>query len=399
MPSQHALLSPSSAHRWLHCPPSARECEHIEEVPSSYAVEGTLAHECCERLLLDYNSGVSWMKFKDVGSEMYFHALSYYKSVMSLKSELESIYGEPAILDVEVRLNFGEWIPESFGTSDAVIVCSSELWVIDFKYGKGVQVSAVNNPQLRIYAAGALRKYDIEGKIRKVGMMIIQPRLESQTIDIIDSRDLLAWCDSIKRTANLAYSGAGEHCAGEWCRFCKVKNDCRTRAELNLELARRDFAPARSLSDDEIGMILSKVEQSGLMEWLSDLKTEAINRQLAGRKIQGWKLVKSRGVRQFANSQMTFERLAMSGKISMDDMYEKKPKSPAQIEKLLGKAPFKALIREDEILSSTPKPVLASESDNRPSFEIGIKSALEDFSDTEEISETKSFDLSFLNNH
>lgn len=394
MPSQHALLSPSAAHRWLHCPPSARECEKIPEIPSSYAEEGTLAHECCERLLLNHEEGVSWMASENIVPEMREHAESYYNSVMSLKSGLEKRYGEKAELGVEVRLNFGEWIPESFGTSDAVVVCGSELWVIDFKYGKGIPVSAVDNPQLRIYAAGALRKYDSCGKIRKVSMMIIQPRLESVSTDIMDSRDLIAWCESIRGQANLAYSGAGEHCAGEWCRFCKVKSDCRARAELNLEIARRDFTPVKALSNEEIGMILTRIETSGLFEWISDLKTEALNRQLAGHKIAGWKVVRSRGIRQFADSQRTFERLAMSGKIRMEDMYDKKPKSPAQIEKLLGKKPFAALIHEDEIRTSSGKPALAPESDKRPVFETGLSSAAEDFAEP-----AGHIDLSFLNNH
>lgn len=236
MYSKHALLSPSSASRWIQCPPSARECEKIPDESSPYSKEGSLAHKCCERLLINHDEGISWMESENISKDMREHAESYYSEVMALKAELEQRYGEPAELGIEVRLAFDEWIPESFGTADAVLACGSELWVIDFKYGKGIPVQAVDNPQLRIYAAGALRKYDTEGKIRNIGLRIIQPRrlLTDRMTERISVSVLLKWMESIRKPANLAYSGAGYFKVGDWCRFCKIKYTCRARAENNM---------------------------------------------------------------------------------------------------------------------------------------------------------------------
>lgn len=350
---KHALLSPSSASRWIQCPPSARECEKIPNKSSSYSKEGSLAHKCCERLLINHDEGISWMESENISKEMREHAESYYSEVMSLKAELEQRHGESAELGIEVSLAFDERIPESFGTADAVLACGSELWVIDFKYGEGIPVQAVGNPQLRIYAAGALRKYDTEGKIRDIGLRIIQPRNKSLTdgmTERISVSGLLGWMESIRKPANLAYSGAGYFKAGNWCRFCNIKYTCRARAEKHMRLLKMDCEPIGHLSDDDIGRILKDVKTSGVISWLNDLEAEALKRMLEGRNIAGLELVNNRGRREFADPQGIFKRLAMSGKISIDEMYETKPKTPAQIEKLLGKKIFDSLVNKDDFL-------------------------------------------------
>lgn len=372
----HALLSPSSSHRWLHCPPSARLCEEYPDVPSAYAQEGTLAHECCERLLLDHEAGMQWMKDNGINSEMSDCAVGYYNEVMRIMEELSVKTGESVVLEVETRLSFSDWVPESYGTSDAIVVGGSDLWVIDFKYGRGVAVSAENNPQLMLYAAGAFRRFESRYPIKNIHMMIYQPRLDSVTTDSIKTADLLAWCESIKGTANLAYNGRGEFCAGSWCRFCKAKNECRARAELNLEMARQEFKPAKSLSSEELGLILTKIERSGLDAWVADIREEVRRRILSGEEIEGWKLVKGRSSRKFANPDAVIEKLSAFG-VPEDRLYERKPKSPAQIEKLLGKKAFAAVMDDDDIQYSEGHATLTVSSDKRPA--IRKTSAAEDF--------------------
>ena len=255
MPDRHALLGPSSSHRWLACPPSARLEETFPDVTSEYAEEGTQAHALCEALL------TKRVIFCD-DEEMLGYAEAYCDFV---EEELNAAKAKTpdAKLLVEQELDFGEYVPEGFGTSDAVIVSDNVLEVIDFKYGKGVPVSAIGNPQLRLYALGAYLSLSPIYDFDTVKMAIFQPRINNITTDTIAVDDLLKWAkEYVAPRAELAFKGEGEFCVGEHCRFCKASAICRARAEVAfsvIETAQDDLATevvtggmGATLSDEEI---------------------------------------------------------------------------------------------------------------------------------------------------
>ena len=234
MPNKHAMLSASSSARWLACPPSAQLCAALPDTVTDYALEGTCAHELAEykvqRLLGNPASNPTEnLDFYD--TEMEDCTDSYAQYIAEQLSTLQ----EPMVL-VEQRLDFSRYVPDGFGTGDCVIVAENVLTVIDFKYGKGVAVSADHNSQMMLYALGALELFDALYDIAEIRMVIFQPRTQNLSECIMPLSELLHWAETeLKPKAALAARGEGEFSAGEHCRFCKVKATCRKRAEYNLQ--------------------------------------------------------------------------------------------------------------------------------------------------------------------
>ena len=375
---KHALLSASSSHRWLACPPSARLCENYEDTGSEYAQQGTDAHSLCEHKL----KLALGMETKDQTKELSFYdeemeecACGYAEYVLSLVEEAKKNCKDPIIL-IEQKLDFSRFVKDGFGTGDCVIIADGTFYIIDYKHGKGVEVSAVENPQMMLYALGALELFDGIYDIDTVRMAIYQPRRENVSVCVMAKDDLLQWAyNDLMAKAKLAYDGEGEFNAGEHCRFCKAKAVCRKRAEYNLELARYDFEMPATLEEDEIAAILIKADE--LAAWAADVKEFALQQALSGVKYDGFKIVEGRSNRKYTDENAVSDTVRKAG----FDPYEPKLLGITAMEKLLGKKKF-AEILNGFVEKPQGKPALVPESDKRPPMNIGenaAKSAYEDF--------------------
>lgn len=363
--ANHAVLSASSSYRWLNCPPSVRLTERIPDNGSIYAAEGSEAHELCEYKLrqmlgmeahnpLDTPIGLQYYD-----GTMEDAATGYAAFVMELLEEIRKTCSDPIVM-VEQRLNFSRWVKDGFGTGDAVIVADGTLHVVDFKYGTGVPVSAEGNSQMRLYALGALDMFDDLYDINTVVTTMYQPRLANISTDTISKIDLLDWAENTLRPlADMAYKGEGELNVGSWCRFCKLRTTCRKRAEANLALAQHDFKLPPTLSDEEISVILNKLDD--LTSWAADIKQYALTAALSGTHFEGWKLVEGRANRRYTDEAAVAQAVIGSG----HDPYERKLLGITAMEKLLGKKQFAALLA-DLVERPQGKPTLVPISDKRP---------------------------------
>lgn len=368
---KHALLSASSAHRWLVCTPSARLEEQLPEKRSEYADEGTLAHEIAELKLRKYyiepmpkstfTRRLNKLKKHELfQEEMLKHTDTYLEYLQSITLSFSS---KPYVA-VEKRVDYSAYAPEGFGTVDCLIIAENTLYVTDFKYGKGVPVSAVDNPQMKLYALGAYKEYGFLYPIEKVKLAIVQPRLDNISEFELSIEELVAWGDEIKPIAQKAFNGEGEFVPGEHCKFCRAKAQCRARANEFLALEDFGLKDPQLLSDAEIGQILEKAMD--LESWVKALKDYALGETLKGKEIPGWKAVEGRGQRNFVDIEKAFEHLKANG-IDEAMLYERVPLTVSKLEKQLGKKQFKELLEEPGFIEKTPgKPTLVPISDKRP---------------------------------
>jgi len=383
MPKFHAKCSASKAERWMNCPGSiALEEKCPPEKPSGYADEGTLAHALAE---LRIRAGLTDEK---LDPEVYMNEYDrirndpLYSGEMDecTKSYYDLIYeaamaaGPDAEVLVEQRFRLDRWIPEGFGTSDAVLISGDTIEVFDFKYGKGVKVDAPGNPQLRLYGLGAATLFGDLYEFETVRMTIVQPRLDHVSSETMSLADLLKWADEeVAPKAKAAMKGTDELHAGGWCRWCPAKAVCRARADEQLALAREDFSfeAGPLLSDEEIGEVLVLAEE--LAKWVKDISDYAYEEAKAGRKFAGWKLVEGRANRKYADDQKVADALVKAG-YSEAMLYERKLYGITAMEKLVGKKKLSQVLG-DLIVKPKGKPVLVPESDSRPELD----SASEDF--------------------
>ena len=368
MPDVHAILSASSAHRWLHCTPSARLEATIPDNSGKYAQEGTLAHSIAELKLAKYFQPMSKATFtrrmnKLKADPLYDPEMDRYTNEYAeyVKTRAAAYCMAPSVM-LERRVDFSRFVPHGFGTSDCIIAIGKNLEVIDFKYGKGVKVSADENPQMMLYALGALDLISILMPIETVRMAIVQPRIDNISEYLVDAEVLTAWGKSIQPIAEMAYKGDGEQCAGEWCKFCRAKASCRTRADENMKLAKRDFVLPPLLSNDEVAQLLPQLDE--LVKWAADIQTFALDEVLAGRDIPGYKAVEGRSLRKFTDADAALKTLENEG-YSPDMLYERRPLTLAAIEKLIGKKSFDELL-SDFVDKPPGKPTLVPEADSRP---------------------------------
>lgn len=301
-PKGHAILSASSSERWLNCPPSARLCEAYEDKGSDYAAEGTDAHALCEFRLKqalgipaeDPIENLSWYN-----EEMEECAAGYAAYVVELLETAKQACSDPVVM-IEQRVDFSRWVQEGFGTADCILIADGVLNIVDYKHGQGVEVSAVRNPQMMLYALGALEIFDGIYDIDTVRMTIFQPRKSNISVYEMGKADLYNWADTeLTQKAQLAYEGQGDFSCGEWCRFCKANAECRERAAANLALARYEFRAPTLLDDEEIADILGKVD--ALTTWASDVKEYALQQAISGKEWTGWKLVEGRSNRKYTS--------------------------------------------------------------------------------------------------
>ena len=373
MPGKHALLSASSAHRWLHCPPSARLSESYEDKGSDYAAEGTDAHSLCEYKLktalgMQADDPTEHLSF--FNQEMDDCASGYAAYVLELVEAAKEACPDPVVL-IEQRVDFSRWVEEGFGTADCIIIADGTLQIVDYKHGLGVLVSAEENPQLLCYGLGALQLFDDIYDIDTVRVVIYQPRRDNLSSYELSKEDLLRWADDVlKPAADLAFAGNGNFLCGEWCGFCKAKNACRARAEANMELARYDFKLPPLLTDEDVEDILSKVDD--LVAWASDIKEYALQQAISGKVWTGWKLVEGRSNRRYVNDAAVAAAVTDAG----FDPYEQKILGVTAMQKMLGKARFEEILA-GLIEKPQGKPTLVPESDKRPA----MNNAKSDFSE------------------
>lgn len=376
---KHALLSASSSHRWLACPPSARLSEQFEDKASEYAQEGTDAHSLCEyklRRALGMEAADPTENLGFYNEEMERCAEDYASYVLELLGEVRQTCKDPVVL-IEQRLDYSRFVESGFGTGDCVVIADGTLYVIDYKHGKGVEVSAQGNPQMMCYALGALELFDGIYDIDSVCMTIYQPRRENISVFTMGKDELYTWAETVLApTAKLAYAGEGEFQAGEHCRFCKAKAVCRKRAEYNLELARYDFEMPASLDETEIAAILDRADE--LASWAADVKEYALQQALSGTEYPGYKVVEGRSNRRYINEDAVAATVSNAG----FDPYAHKVLGLTEMQKLLGKKRF------DELLGSLiekpqGKPTLVPSSDKRPEYQPAdpVESAKHDFSE------------------
>ena len=361
----HALLSASSSHRWLNCPPSARLCEGYDDKGSNFAAEGSDAHSLCEFKLRkalgmeakDPTEDLSWYD-----AEMEEAADGYAAFVMELVAEAKKTCSDPVVL-IEQRLDYSKYVQSGFGTGDCVLIADGTLHIVDFKYGRGVLVEAEENPQMKLYALGALEIFDCLYDIDTVSMTIYQPRRANVSTFTLSRQELLDWAETVLvPTAELAFAGDGEYHCGEWCQFCKAKADCRERARANMELARYEFRQPPLLTDEEVEEILGKLDS--LMDWASDIKDYALQAAISGKHWSGYKLVEGRANRRYTDENAVVAAVKAAG---YDPYDEPKLLGVTAMTTLLGRKQFNDILG-GLITKPQGKPTLVPESDKRPAM-------------------------------
>lgn len=379
----HAILSPSSAHRWLECPPSAVLESKFPDRRSESAQEGTFAHKWAEVQLRHFlgqdpsetvfDKTISEMKNDDFYNPGLENYVDEYVDVVTNKFMEAQERDRGADLLLEQRLDFQKWVPNGFGHGDAVILADGTMEIIDLKYGRNVKVEAQNNPQLRLYALGAYQELCYLYDIDHVAMTIVQPRNGGESSETLSVNELLAWGDSIKPIAEIAIKGGGEFKAGEHCQFCRAAERCKKLAEYQMEIAKHDFKDPDLLSDEDIAEILSKVD--GLVSWASSVKKFALKEAVQNnRKWPGWKLVEGKSCRTITDEEKAAGYLTKAGYADNQIWKPKELYGLTALEKLVGKKKLADLL-EPVIAKPPGKPTLAPESDKRPEW----NSASEDF--------------------
>ena len=358
----HALLSASSAHRWLNCPPSAVAAEAYTNEGSDFTREGTLAHEVAEAYARGtMKGGRDWSLDEGVDMEMLNCGEGYRDYIQ------EQIHGDDALVMLEQRVDFSPWVPDGFGTADCIIIQGNTMDVIDYKYGKGVAVSAIDNPQEMCYGLGALNDYGFAYEIEKVRLHIYQPRINNVSVHELTADELLAWADEVlKPAAELAAQGKGKYSAGSHCKFCPHAGRCRELTKTCSDYVVTHGVGRRVpvLAPFEVAEILAMEPMISL--WLKRVKDQALSSMLHGEQVPGYKVVAGRGSRQWADDIEVAAALSSAG-YAQGDYTETKVLSVAQMEKAIGKKKVAELVG-GQILTHTGAPTIALETDKRPAY-------------------------------
>ena len=366
----HAVLSASGSKRWLSCPPSARLERMFPDRAGEAAQEGTLAHALAELRIRywlgeisEYDMGVR--NDRAQRDELYSPEMSeYVQEYVDLC--VEKINAAQGVALVEERLDFSRWVRNGFGTGDMVIIGDGVLEIVDLKYGKGVPVSAEGNTQMQLYALGAIEQYGYIYDFDHVRMSIFQPRNGGLSTQLMPVNELLAWGESIKPIAELAYAGKGDFKAGNHCRFCRAAAQCKALSEYNMEIAKLEFRDADLLTDDEVSFVLERVD--GLVRYAEKIKTFALEEALKGHRWPGFKVVAGRSNRKITDEAKAVKLLRKAG--YADDVIYKplEMQTITALEKLVTKKKFGELL--GSVIEKPPgKPTLVSEDDKRPEYD------------------------------
>ncbi len=359
----HALLSASSSDRWLACPPSAVANEAYPNQDTSFTQEGTTAHEVAEaiaRLRIDPLAKVEMPD--NYTAEMLDCAHEYADYIEEQKKSND------ATVLLEQRVDFSSWVPEGFGTCDCIIIQDDTLTIIDYKYGQGVQVNAIENTQLRLYALGAMNDYGNVLGITKIEMHIYQPRLNNISSDSITVEELMQWANkTVKPTATKASKGKGKYNPGEHCRFCKHAGRCRALTKLCTEYldthGMRVTVPI--LAPHEVADVLRMEPMVTL--WLKKVKEQAFTTLMNGEELPGYKLVEGKlGNRKWKDEAEVASTLA--NLYPRETFTETRLLSPSQMDKAIGKKKVAELL-EGLIERAPGAPTIAPVTDKRPALD------------------------------
>ena len=376
--ADHAVLSASGSHRWLNCTPSARLELEFENTGSEAAREGTAAHALCEHKLKRALHMRSRRPVSDYDSdEMEECTDAYAEFVMEQYETAKQVCDDPVVL-IEQRLDFSCYVPDGFGTGDCLIISDDRLHIIDFKYGMGVLVEAEDNPQMKLYALGALAVYDALYDIREVSMTIFQPRRENVSTWTVSVEDLKAWAENeLKPRAKAAYDGEGEYLPGEWCTFCRAAVRCRARAEEKLKLAQTEFRMPPLLTDAEIEEILAVLPD--LTKWANEITAYALDAALNhGKEWNGFKVVEGRSVRKYRDEAAVAEAAKEAG---YKDIYRQSLIPLTEMQRLMGKDKFEEIL--GGLITKAPgRPTLVPKSDKRPA--MNVSNAINEFNEIKE---------------
>lgn len=381
----HALLSASSASQWINCTPSARLGEQFENSTSSFAEEGTLAHEFAELNLKRDLKQITLNEYEKLTEN--FKKSSYYSEEMEeyVKKHVDYVIQQfseakrktpDAVLLIETRVDITHLIEEGFGTCDVIIIADGVLEVIDLKYGLGVRVEAEDNSQLKLYGSGALEAYDMMYDIHTVRLTITQPRMDSISSWEISADDLRAWGQEVvKPKALIAYAGEGEQVTGDHCKFCKASPRCKAQADKAIEMARLEFAEPKLLNDEELIEVYKQIPN--IDAWFKKVSEYLYNEALAGKKWPEYKLVEGQNRRGWTDEEMALAILEKE-LFEKDQFSNVKLKGIGDIEKLVGKSMFPTLLG-DVVAFKKTSPSLVPDSDKRPA--MGLQTALTEFSE------------------
>lgn len=375
---KHSILSPSGAHRWMNCTPSARLEQEFEEIGSEAAKEGTAAHALCEHKLKKALHMRSKRPVSDYHSdEMEECSDAYVDFVMEQYELAKQTCKDPVVL-IEQKLDFSCYVPEGFGTGDCIIISDDKLHIVDFKYGMGILVEVEENPQMKLYALGALEIYDALYDIKEVSMTIFQPRRENVSTWTISVDTLKAWAENeLKLRAQMAYNGEGEYLPGEWCTFCRAAARCRARAEEKLKLAQMEFKMPPLLTDAEIEEILLLLPN--LTKWANEITAYATDAAVNhGKEWKGFKVVEGRSVRKFRDENQVAEAAKEAG---YTDIYRKSLITLTEMQKLMGKQKFEEVLG-GLIFKPPGKPTLVPATDKRPA--MNVTNAINEFNEIKE---------------
>ena len=364
-PNDHALLSASSSHRWLHCNPSARLEREFADRETTAAAEGTAAHALAEHKLkrrLKLRSERPVSPFDT--DEMEICTDDYADFVMEQVTK-ERRRDPNTQVFIEQRLDFSCYVPEGFGTGDCLIVSKGRLHIIDLKYGMGLLVDSEENPQMKLYALAALTQYEEQYQIKKVKLTIFQPRRENVSTWETSVAKLKKWATKdLVPKAQRAFKGEGEYCPGEWCIFCKAAVKCRARAEDKLRLAQSEFKMPPLLTDAEIEDVLAKLPD--IKKWADEIQEYALAKALAGKEWAGFKLVEGRSVRKFTDERAVVKAANAAG---YHDIYKQTLISLTEMEKLMGKAEFSKVLGA-LVTKPQGKPTLVPDTDKRQAITV-----------------------------
>ena len=360
----HALLSASSSSRWLKCPPSAKAASLYPSQDTTYTREGTLAHEVAEAVARSYvikhYPGAPIFDDPEVTAEMLGRAIDYADYIQ------EQIKSPDATVLLEQRLDFSPWVPEGFGTGDCIILQGSHLDVIDYKYGQGVEVSALDNSQMRLYGLGALNEFGTIYDIDSVTLHIFQPRKDNISVEELTVDGLLAWGEAVRPIAAEANKGEGAHCAGPHCRFCPHAGACPALATSCLGWFEGfGHLGIDTLSPQNVADILA--QEGMITSWLKSVKDRALASLMDGAEIPGYKVVAGRGLRTWADELEMAEVLYKAG-YSREEITKTEILSPAAMEKAIGKKKVAELVA-GHILSMPGSPTVAPVTDKRPVYD------------------------------
>lgn len=371
----HSLLSSSGSSRWMNCTPSARKEEHIPNQTSSYALEGTLAHELAEIELKKYFKEIDTIEYKSrlaiIEDNEYYnddmpefvdvyvsYCIERYIHYCSICASVE--------VSIEEKIDLTKYIPDGFGSNDFVIIADKHIEVIDLKYGRGVSVSAVDNSQLKLYGLGSVYKHRLSYNMEDILLTIVQPRTYSISSFLINVDMLEHWADTeVITKAQMAHNGEGELNPGEWCKFCRFKPKCRAIYDENMKLMQNDFSDPDELTEAEIKEIFDKADQ--IVSWVNSVNALILDKLLKKQEFPGFKLVKGRSIRKFKDPKEVASTLIEKGFKEDDFMSDPKLLGITAIEKLVGKKEFAEKF-DNLVFKTEPKPSIALNSDKRDSY-------------------------------